>query len=143
MELKLEQNTENTPENEKAQETKKRIVSALKELGGAALGFGKAQLFILCQHMELAICTKNEQSPYTIGYQALYQFLCCTQINILSYFNLCIFVSCSYLFIYKIQFSGFIKESLLLAFICIITISPWMIKIYNYHSDIRVLKTFE
>ena len=48
----------------------------------------------------------------------------------------------TYLFIYKIQFSGFIKESLLLAFICIITISPWMIKIYNYHSDIRVLKTF-
>ena len=40
---------EQTPENKKQQqtkETKERVVTALKELGGAALGFGKAQLIL-------------------------------------------------------------------------------------------------
>lgn len=40
---------EETPEIKKAEqarETKRRVVSALKELGGAALGFGKAQLIL-------------------------------------------------------------------------------------------------
>ena len=40
---------ETTPENKKqqqAKETKERVVTALKELGGAALGFGKAQLIL-------------------------------------------------------------------------------------------------
>ena len=45
----MEEKMEETPDNKKAgqaQETKQRMVSALKELGGAALGFGKAQLIL-------------------------------------------------------------------------------------------------
>lgn len=38
----MEQNQESKP----TQETKRRIATALKELGGAALGFGKAQLIL-------------------------------------------------------------------------------------------------
>ena len=46
MELNKEQKTEQTPQNSQPGETKNRIVTALKELGGAALGFGKAQLIL-------------------------------------------------------------------------------------------------
>ena len=46
MELKTEHSPEHAPKSAKAQETTKRIVTALKELGGAALGFGKAQLIL-------------------------------------------------------------------------------------------------
>ena len=46
MEMNQEPKTEQTPQNAQTEETKQRIVSALKELGGAALGFGKAQLIL-------------------------------------------------------------------------------------------------
>lgn len=48
----------------------------------------------------------------------------------------------SYLFIYKTQIRTLLKETLVLALICIITISPWLTKTYNYYSNIFVLKTF-
>ena len=44
--LAMEQNTEQNQENKRASETRERVFSALKELGGAALGFGKAQLIL-------------------------------------------------------------------------------------------------
>lgn len=43
---KTAQNMEQNQQNKQAQETKGRVVTALKELGGAALGFGKAQLIL-------------------------------------------------------------------------------------------------
>ena len=46
MEQKLEQETEQKREKQRADETNHRVVTALKELGGAALGFGKAQLIL-------------------------------------------------------------------------------------------------
>lgn len=46
MEQKLEEETEQKIEKQQADETKHRVVTALKELGGAALGFGKAQLIL-------------------------------------------------------------------------------------------------
>ena len=44
MELTMEQTQDQN--NKQANETKERVVTALKELGGAALGFGKAQLIL-------------------------------------------------------------------------------------------------
>jgi predicted PurR-regulated permease PerM len=46
MENTTELNTEQTQKNARETETKERVVTALKELGGAALGFGKAQLIL-------------------------------------------------------------------------------------------------
>ena len=46
MEMNQEQKTEQTPQNAQTGNTKNRIVTALRELGGAALGFGKAQLIL-------------------------------------------------------------------------------------------------
>ena len=43
---KTAKNMEQNQQNNQAQETKGRVVTALKELGGAALGFGKAQLIL-------------------------------------------------------------------------------------------------
>lgn len=42
----MEQNMEQNQENKRAGETRERVFSALKELGSAALGFGKAQLIL-------------------------------------------------------------------------------------------------
>lgn len=94
---------------------------------------------ILALNYYLTCFLKKPKTRYSI-FMGLFLGLCTLGLQVFSLFGLFIFIY--FCIVFKSKWLFIIKQTSIIAFFTILTITPWLIKVYNFYPNLKIAYSF-